>query len=261
MKKLVHILLGVICLLGAGGLTPKVEPVTVKILSFNIRHGEDNFGVSNLRTVVRLIQEHKPHLVALQGVDSMVTDGKLRYHVRQIALQTNMYYAYAASDRTEEGSHGVGLLSVWPFEKLQKMALPGRPDTSPRMLLCGLIRYSGKLTFRFCNTQLDYASALDRGLQAAYLNQLLGESIQPVILAVDMGVKPNEQPYFSFRKNWFDAARGSQLSTRVDGLPGERMDYIFIQEQQRVRVGSYKLIRDYPDASSHYPILTTIEFL
>lgn len=261
MKTLVQLVLGLICLMGISGSSPQVKPITIKVLNFNIRHGEDNFGGSNLRTVIKLIKEHQPHLVALQGVDSLVSEGQLKFHMRQIALQTNMYYAYGASDVLEEGSQGVGILSVWPFEKLQKLGLPGRPNIPPRMLLCGLIRHSDKLTFRFCNTQLDYTSAMDRGLQAAFLNQLLGESIQPVVLAVDMGVKPNEQPYFSFRKNWFDAARGSQLSTRVDGLPGERMDYVFIQEQKRVRVGTYKLIRDYPDASTHYPILTTIEFL
>lgn len=260
MKKLVQIVFLLAGLIGLTG-SSKVAPVSIRVLSFNIRHGEDNFGESNLRTVVRLIKEHKPHVVALQGVDSLVQDGRLRYHVRQIALQTNMFYMYGASDLTEGGTQGVGVLSVWPFEKTQKIGLPSRPGSAPRMLLCGLVRESEKLTFRFCNTQLDYTSAMDRGLQSAYVNQLLGESIQPVVLAMDMGVRPTEQPYFSFRKSWFDAARGSQLSTRVDGLPGERMDYVFIQEQKRVRVGTYKLIRDYPDASSHYPILATIEFL
>lgn len=237
------------------------KAVSVRVLSFNIRHGEDNYGESNLRTVVKLIQEHKPQIVALQGVDSLVSNGRLRYHMRQIALQTNMFYHYGASDSTGGGSQGVGILSVWPFEKTQKMGLPSRPGTPPRTLVCGLLRVSADLTFRFCNTQLDYSSAMDRGLQAAFVNQLLNESIQPVILAMDMGVKPIEQPYFSFRKNWFDAAQGSQVSTRVDGLPGERLDYVFILEKTRIRVGTYKLIRDYPDASSHYPILTNIEFL
>lgn len=238
-----------------------VKPVSIRVLSFNIRHGEDNFGESNLRTVVQLIKEHKPQVVALQGVDSLELDGKLRYHVRQIALQTNMYYMYGATELTEGGTQGVGLLSVWPFEKTQKIGLPSRPGTAPRLLICGLVRESEGLTLRFCNTQLDYNSMMDRGLQSAYVNQLLNESIQPVVLAMDMGSKPIEQPYFSFRKNWFDAARGSQVSTRVNGVPGERMDYVFVLEKNRIRVGSYKLIRDYPEASSHYPILTTIEFL
>lgn len=237
------------------------KAITIRVLSFNIRHGEDNFGESNLRSVIQVIKTYKPHVVALQGVDSLALAGKLHYHMRQIALQTNMYYVYGATDQAEGGSQGIGLMSVWPFEKTQKIGLPSRPGSNPRLLLCGLIRESEKLTFRFCNAQLDYASQLDRGLQSAYVNQLLGESIQPVVLAMDMGVKPTEQPYFSFRKNWFDAARGSQLSTRVDGIPGERMDYIFIQEKTRVRVGNYKLIREFPEASSHYPILATIEFL
>jgi endonuclease/exonuclease/phosphatase family metal-dependent hydrolase len=260
LKKLVQFVLLSICLTGLGA-SSRVTPVSIKVLNFNIGHGEDSFGESNLRTVVQLIKEYKPHVVALQGVDSVRLAGKLRFHMRQIALQTNMYYLYGASDLVEGGTEGVGLLSVWPFEKTQKMGLPARPGASPRTLICGLVRESERLTFRICNTQLDYTSAMDRGLQSAYVNQFLYESIQPVILAMDMGVKPTEQPYFSFRKNWYDAARGSQVSTRVDGLPGERLDYLFVLEKSRIRVGSYKLIRDFPTASTHYPMLTTIEFL
>ncbi len=260
MKKLIQFL----CLLaGLGCLTaaPTEKSRKVKVLSFNIRHGEDNWGDSNLRTVIQLIREEKPQLVAFQAIDSIETAGKIRFQLRQIAMQTGMYFSYGASDVTEGGSQGVGILSAWPIEKTQKLVLPGSPGSDPRVLLCGLIRESEKLTFRFCNARLEYASVIDRALQAAYINQLLGESIQPVILTMDMGVKPNEQPYFSFRKNWLDVAKGSQLATWVEGLPGDRLDYILVLNQKRVRVSNYKVIRDYPEASDHYPIVATVEFL
>lgn len=236
------------------------KAVEVRVLSYNIRHGEDKWGNSNLRDVLKIIQEHEPQLVALQAVDSLVDNGQVNYQMRRLAAQTGMYYLYGASDSLSNGSHGVGILSKWPFEKSQKLSLPNSPGADPRTLLCGLISPVKGLSFRICSARLEYASVFDRALQSAYVNQLLANSVQPVLLALDMGARPNEQPYFSYRSQWLDAAKGSYLPTWTEGVSGDRLDYLMALKNTRVRVKSYKVIQDYPDASDHYPILATFEF-
>ena len=234
--------------------------VEIKVMSFNIRHGLNDSEESNLRDILRIIEEHKPDLIALQAVDSLVSDGKVQFQLRQIAVQTGMHYLYGVADKSNNGSQGVGILSTWPFEKAQTINLPTTAGADSKILLCGLIKPARGLTFRFCNSRLEYASVMDRALQAAFINQMLVNSIQPVLLGMDMGARPNEQPYFSFRKNWQDAAQGSQLETWNEGLPGDRLDYIFALLNNKVRIRNYKVIRDYPRVSDHYPILATIEF-
>ncbi len=234
--------------------------VEMKIMSFNIRHGEDMNEESNLRGILKIIQEQKPDLIALQAVDSLADDKKIRFQLRQLAIQTGMHYTYGVAEKSEHGSQGVGILSVWPFEKTQTIPLPMSQGADQKILLCGLIRHSKNLTFRFCNSRLEYASVLDRALQAAYINRMLEESIQPVLLGMDMGARPNEQPYFSFRKKWQDAGQGSQMETWNEGLPGDRLDYIFVLQNNKVRVKSYKVIKNYPQVSDHYPIVANVEF-
>lgn len=234
--------------------------VEIRIMSFNIRHGEGLDEQSNLMGILKIIREQKPDLVALQAVDSLTSGGKVKFQLRQLAVQTGMHYTYGEVDKSENGSHGVGILSVWPFEKTQTIALPTTLGADPKVLLCGLIRHSRNLTFRFCNSRLEYASVLDRALQAAYINRMLEGSIQPVVLGMDMGARPNEQPYFSFRKSWHDAAKGSQVETWNEGLPGDRLDYIFVLLNNKVRVKNYKVIRNYPEVSDHYPIVANVEF-
>jgi endonuclease/exonuclease/phosphatase family metal-dependent hydrolase len=234
--------------------------VEMRIMSFNIRHGVNMNEESNLMDILRIIKENKPDLVALQAVDSLITNGKTQFQLRQLAIQTGMHYNYGVSETSENGSQGIGILSAWPIEKSQTISLPSTPGADPKILLCGLIRHSRNLTFRFCNARLEYASVMDRALQSAYINQMLEGSIQPVVLGMDMGARPNEQPYFSFRKKWQDAAQGSQLETWNEGLPGDRLDYIFVLLNNKVRVKDYKVIRKYPMASDHYPILATVEF-
>lgn len=234
--------------------------IEIKVMSFNIRHGEGINEQSNLRGILKIIQEQKPQLIALQAVDSLVSSGRIQFQLRQLATQTGMHYVYGVADRSKNGTQGVGILSAWPFEKTQTLALPSTPGSDPKVLLCGLIRHSRYLTFRFCNSRLEYASVMDRALQAAYINQTLGGSVQPVLLGMDMGARPNEQPYFSFRKKWQDAGRGSQLQTWNQGIPGDRLDYIFVLLNNKVRVKSYKVIRNYPEVSDHNPIVATVEF-
>ncbi len=236
------------------------KSVEIKVMSFNIRHGESLDESSNLLGILQIIKEEKPQLVALQAVDSLISDTKTQFQLRQLAVQTGMYYAYAVTDLSENGAQGVGLLSSWPFEKTQKINLPSNPGSDPKVLLCGLIKHSRELTFRVCTSRLEYASVLDRALQAAYINRMLEESIQPVLLGMDMGAKPNEQPYFSFRKNWQDAGHGSLFQTWNEGLPGDRLDYIFALLNTKVRIKDYKVIKDYPNVSDHFPIVATIEF-
>lgn len=247
---------GLLCLTGS---RPE-RAVEVRVLSFNMHHGEDKWGESNLRYVLKIIRDQKPHLVALQAVDSLVENGQVNHQIRRLAAQTGMYYLYAASDSLSNGSHGVGILSQWPFENSQKLSLPNSPGADPRTMLCGLINPVKGLSFRICNARLEYASVFDRAMQSAYVNQILAPSIQPVLLALDMGARPNEQPYFSYRSGWMDAAKGSYLPTWTEGISGDRFDYLLALKNTRVRVKSYKVIRDYPEASDHFPILATFEF-
>lgn len=247
------------------GVTP-VKPLELKIMSFNIQYGNDYWGESNLRTVLTIIEEEKPHLIAFQAVDSVEVNGRVRHRLKQLALQTGMFYSYGAAEEILGGTQGVGILSRFPLSKTQKFALPDSPSAtqstptvSPRVLLCTFLEYAMGRGLRFCCSRIEYAAGVERAIQAAYINGLLNESIQPVILGVDLGARPNEQPYFSFRKKWVDTGKGSVLSTWAEGTPGDRFDYIFVLDNARMRVKEYKVIRRFPEASDHFPIVATIE--
>lgn len=265
LKCVVLLLVGNTIVYGQGkGSTMK--PLELKIMSFNIQYGNDYWGESNLRSVVKIIQEERPHLVALQGVDSVEVDGRLRHKLRQIAIQTGMYYVYGETEGITNGSKGIGILSRFAPSKVQKFMLPdgplnsgGRSTVSPRALLCAYVEYALGRGLRFCCSRIEYANGSERLLQAAFVNGLLNESIQPVILGIDLGAKPSEQPYNSFRKSWVDTGKGSTLATWVEGTPGDRFDYIFVLENVRMRVKDYKVIRRFPEVSDHFPIVSTIE--
>ncbi len=245
-------------LLGLSASQPR-RSIEIRIISFSINHGKDFWAESNLRHVIQLINTYKPHLVALQETDSLVASGKIRFHLRQLSVQTGYHYLYGASGKLENGTYGVGVLSIWPFENTQKIALPASAAMASKVMVCGLVSPVGGQHLRVCSARLDYASGFDRALQAAFVNQILSPSIQPVLLGMDMGARPSEQPYSFFQTGWLDAAADSANPTLSLGATGDRVDYLFALKNSNVRIKSYEVLADSPTASDHLPVLATFE--
>lgn len=229
-------------------------------MSYSINHARNYFAESNLREVLKVIAKYKPDLVALQQVDSISVNDKVSFHLRQLSVQTGYHYLYGSSGKTEEGTYGVGLLSKWPFEKNQKLTMPFSAGLDARILLCGLVSPVEGFHFRICNARLEYGSLFDKAMQAAFVNQVLSPSIQPVLVAMDMGTGIDEQPYSSFKSGWLDAAGDSDVTTWFEGNPGDRFDYLLALKNTNIRVKSYQVISDYPNVSDHLPVLATFEF-
>ncbi|MHA2218777.1 MAG: endonuclease/exonuclease/phosphatase family protein, partial [Candidatus Hodarchaeales archaeon] len=75
LRALLVILVFSVCGGGCGGA--KIGPPTrVSVLTYNIYHGEDANGGSNLDAVAEIINLLEPDLVALQEVDQKTTRAK-----------------------------------------------------------------------------------------------------------------------------------------------------------------------------------------
>ncbi|MBU1821510.1 MAG: endonuclease/exonuclease/phosphatase family protein [Bacteroidetes bacterium] len=246
------------------GLLPVVlaqkKPVEVRVLSFSINHGKNYWAESNIREVLKIIEKEKPDLIALQEIDSVVLDARVSFHIRQLAVQTGYHFVYGASGAEEGGTYGVGILSKWPLENTQKLPLPHSAATDARVMVCGLVSPVKGRYFRFCTARLDYSSIFDRALQSAFIHQVLSPSVQPVLLAMDLGARPGEQSQTFFQADWMDAAQTSVEPTLSQGQPGDRFDYLLALKNTDVRVVSYEVLREHATISSHLPVIAVFEF-
>ncbi len=77
LRTLLIILVVSVCTGGCAG-AKLGSPRRVAILTYNIYHGEDANGGSNLDAVARIINSLKPDLVALQEVDNKVFENHFR---------------------------------------------------------------------------------------------------------------------------------------------------------------------------------------
>jgi endonuclease/exonuclease/phosphatase family metal-dependent hydrolase len=234
--------------------TKTTQPLTLKILSYNIQHGITNDGKTNLLRIVELIKEHKPDLVALQDVDSgLVRSGKLNQtHILSLLTGYEEYFAMATT--FQNGKHGLGILSMRPFESKQHRFIPSPENSEARIMQTVLVELAEGRFVQFCNTELDSKSPLNRGLQAAFINEIHRNSIYPVILTGDFKAFADDFTLESLSKHWIDIAKDSSTPTH---LPTQsRVDYVWLQPNSSWKLMRYEVLKE-PNTAAHQPIVAT----
>jgi len=234
----------------------KNKPLPLKVLTYNINHGISAKGKTNLLRVVSLIKRHKPDLVALQGLDSgAVGSGKLN-QIRILALLTGYDDYFGKAHQYQGGTTGIGILSRHPVEAVQCLKLPNPDSTRGRVLLCALVKLPENSYLRFCTTQLDDLSSMNRGLQAAVVNEALQYSIQPVLLAGDFSAPPVDHELEVMHKYWKDAGHATDAYTYI---PDEmRYDYVWTLLNSTLKLLDYNVLYELY-TSDHFPVLATYQ--
>jgi endonuclease/exonuclease/phosphatase family metal-dependent hydrolase len=236
---------------------PKSTPIKLKVMTFNIHHGENNLGKTNLTRVVELIKKHKPDLVALQEIDSgAIRSGKLN-QMRILSLLSDYEEAFGKTIDFQGGKYGLGILSAHPIESVQRLKLPNPDSTEPRLLMCALVELSNNKYVRFCNTHLDHQSPLNRGLQAAVINENLQNSLYPVIVGGDFNATAEDHTLEAMTKYWNDAGANTQWATYPGN--GKRIDYFWTHKESTFKVLDYVVLYE-PTTSDHQPVIVTYSF-
>ena len=234
----------------------KREPLKLKILTYNINHGATTKGKTNLLRIVELIKKYKPDLVALQAVDSgAVGSGKLN-QVRILSLLTGYQEILGKASVYQGGVTGVGILSAHPVEATQQIKLPNPDSTRSRVLLCALVQLPNDYHLRFCTTHLDDLSSMNRGVQAAVVNEALQYSIQPVLLAGDFSAPPVDHELEVMHRYWQDAGSNTDAYTYIHDEM--RYDYIWTLPNSSLKLLDYTVLYE-PNTSDHFPVLATFE--
>src|SRR5689334_21755730 len=108
------------------------NPAAIRVLAYNIHHGEGRDREIDVPRLSRVMASVQPDLVALQEVDV----GTARVGgVNQIAELSRLMGMYAQFGKAMDymgGDYGVAVLSRWPFLKTASQALPSTPGYEPR---------------------------------------------------------------------------------------------------------------------------------
>lgn len=225
----------------------------LKIISYNIRHGEGLDGKTDYVRIARMFREQQADVVALQEVDSVTGRSHKKDVLREIANEALMYPVFAKAISFDGGSYGVGLLAREHPLSVERIALPGREEARVLLLAEFDDYYIGCTHLSL--TPEDQLASLD------VIRKIASRLNKPFLLAGDWNALPESQTIQEIRKD-FTLLNNLKQATYPANKPEDVIDYIAVWKatgKSVVRKGGTVL----PDtvSSDHRPVMAKVRFL
>ena len=249
-----------VCVGGCAQTGPK--PATrVAVLTYNIYHGEDADGGSNLDAVAGIINSLKPDLVALQEVDNKTTRVQGLDLTAELSQRTGMRGIFGKAMDYAGGEYGEAVLCRHPVVEIKNNPLPHSPKAEPRAALEIQVELPGGERIVFVGTHLDHVrDPADRLMQAGRINELYADVDLPIILAGDLNAVPGSDPINLLCRQWTCVDPNDPQPTFPSAGPRRKIDYILFKPGRRWKVLTTRVIDD-KVTSDHCPFYAVLELL
>jgi endonuclease/exonuclease/phosphatase family metal-dependent hydrolase len=238
------------------------QGVRLRVLSYNIHHGEGVDGKLDLERVAGVIRAVEADIVALQEVDQRVRRSRGVDQPAELGWLSGMRAVFGQNIPLEGGGYGNAVLSRLPIVRHKNHPLPNVDAGEQRGVLEIELEPPGdRQPLVILATHLDHrrddrerlASAKAIGeLASAYLER-------PMLLIGDLNATPDSAVMAEFHKTW-KRANDEILPTIPVARPARQIDYVLLRPAERWRVIEVKVL-DEPLASDHRPILAVLELL
>lgn len=235
-------------------------PATLRVMSYNIRHGRGLDGQVDLARIAAVIRDVRADVVLLQEVDRGTERTDRRDLTAELAALTGMHGVFSRNIPYQGGEYGNATLSRFPVvawtNQRFRMLRPGEQ----RGLLQVTAAVPGHGRVQFWNTHIDYRpDDAERLSNVTEINALLDRTSDPVILGGDFNDTPGSRVHAALGGRWEDAwlaaGEGDGFTIPAD-RPAKRIDYLWTPH------GSpWRAVRAWvpvTEASDHRPLV--VEF-
>ena len=229
---------------------------TLRILAYNIHHGEGMDEVLDLERIAQLIADVDPDLVTLQEVDSVVTRTDGVDQAQELARLTGMQAVFGRFMAYQGGAYGMALLSRLPIQRSTNYRLPDGDE--PRTALAAEVelpasgRHMRLIGIHFYRTEeerLSQAKALE-----GYLAE---EPSMPTLLAGDFNSTPGSAVLDHLGQSWHVVDKGEDHMTFPSYGPEKEIDFFMWQPAGAFRVHGESVL-DEPVISDHRPLVLDV---
>ena len=260
MRRRVFPLVLVSALLLAG--SSAAEPFRIRVLCYNIHHGEGVDRKLDLSRIAKIIKSVAPDVVALQEVDRKARRTGGVDQPAELARLTNMQVVFEKNIDFQGGQYGNAVLSKIPIKEHTNVHLPSYDQGEQRgVLICTLQPKSlGKPLLLLC-THLDHRSDdRERRASARRINELIGRRGNvPAILAGDLNATRDSPVLKTFFAQW-QAANDKELPTVPVGKPRRQIDFILSRPAGRWKTVEVRVLKE-AIASDHRAIFAVLELV
>lgn len=235
---------------------PAPRPVTssadtIRIVGYNIHHGEGMDGVIDLERLAAVIAESDPDLVAVQEVDRETDRTGRIDQARALGRLTGLTPVFGAFMPYQGGDYGMAVLSRWPVIESHNFRLPDGAE--PRSAVAVRVRVpdTGR-ELLFAGIHF-YRTEEERLAQATHLLELIQSDTVPVILAGDFNSTPGSAVIDLLTRSFMVADKGEDHLTFPSWEPEREIDFIMVRPGDRFEVLQHSVGHE-PVASDHRPL-------
>lgn len=240
----------------SGRLAPQRPAAPLRIMTFNIHHGEGIDGRLDLARIAKVITDAKADIVGLQEVDRGVERTQRRDILKELADLTGMRFAFGKNIDLQGGDYGNALLTRFPIvsEGNRHLELVGGGEQ--RGVLQTVLDVDGRRVL-VLTTHFDHRrDSAQRPRSAEEMRDMAAQwGDGPLVLLGDFNDVPGSQAYETLTNvatdAWRVAGKDEGYTIPVE-TPTRRIDWILLRgldatEGQVIRT----------DASDHLPVVVT----
>jgi endonuclease/exonuclease/phosphatase family metal-dependent hydrolase len=237
-------------------LRPQDESATVRVLSYNIHHGEGTDGKLDLRRIASVIHRADPDVVMLQEVDNGCNRSGGVDQARELARLTGYTAHFGKAMAYDGGEYGQALLCRTRLEDVSILPLPGEAKTEPRIILSGAMSL-GVNQITVASVHLDHQQSTSRVKQVNAILKHFASSESIMILAGDFNAEPGSDELNTMDQHWQRASASEDVPTFPAAKPTRAIDHVYYHQAQRFTVKSVVAWEE-AIASDHRPLLVVL---
>lgn len=237
---------------------PMSDTPTLRVLSYNIHHGEGTDGKFDLERLAEVIRSARPDLVALQEVDRETERSGGIDQAAVLGELTGLHHTFGQARPYQGGDYGQAILSRFPISDAKVHVLPSKLEVEPRIITETTVDIEGAKLVFLC-THLQHDDAAMREAQASKIVELFGDTKLPLILAGDFNAEQDSRPLEILSERLTIATADRSLRTFPATDPSKQIDFILYRPGDRFRTVEAMVI-DEKVASDHRPVLALVEW-
>jgi endonuclease/exonuclease/phosphatase family metal-dependent hydrolase len=231
----------------------------VRVLTYNIHHGEGIDGKFDLARIAKVIRQSRADIVALQEVDQRTKRIGGVDTLTTLAELTRRRPVFGKSMEFDGGEYGNALLVRGDILRHTVHPIPTSLGNEPRSILRAEVRLDNcRHPILVMATHWDHKSQTDRLAGAELANQLANESIDlPAILAGDFNANPDNPAVRFLSGTWMISGASAALHTYPVEKPSIQIDYILARPNAAWSLRGARVLPEIL-ASDHRPLLATL---
>ena len=241
------------------GLSQQPESFTLRIMTYNIYHGETTDGRVDMDIFASIINEMKPDLVALQEVDKNVQRTGVIDITKELSDRTGLKGYFVKHRDFQGGEYGNAILSRFPVVDIDAIA-GYRSGENGITIPFTRIRLAKGTEIVFNCTHLS-TKFEDRARQARQLlDYYLSSDREPMIITGDLNAEPHHDEIRLLLEEFAEADTtfANTFSTRSELV--KKIDYILYPRNDQWQVLETKVICR-GDASDHCAFFAVLQYV